>query len=98
MIMKNAIGPYRIWILAFLLVLILVEIIWSWKNDKKVYDVKETFSNLAVLAGFHISKLIFAAYQLFILGFFTTIAPFKLPHTIWVFLLTFITADFIYYW
>jgi sterol desaturase/sphingolipid hydroxylase (fatty acid hydroxylase superfamily) len=96
--MKNAIGPYRIWILAFLLVLIVIEIIWSWKTDKKVYQVRETFSNLAVLVGFHISKLVFASYQLFVLGFFTTIAPFKLPHNIWIFLLTFITADFIYYW
>jgi len=96
--MKHAAGPYRFWILGFLLVLILAEIIWSWKNDKKVYDVKESFSNLAVLAGFQFSKFIFAGYQLAVLGFFTRIAPFKLPHTAWVFLLTFITADFIYYW
>lgn len=96
--MKHAAGPYRFWILGFLLVLILAEIVWSWKNDKKVYDVKESFSNLAVLAGFQFSKFIFAGYQLAVLGFFTRIAPFKLPHTAWVFLLTFITADFIYYW
>jgi len=96
--MKQTVGPYRIWILAFLLVLIVIEIIWSWKTDKKVYEVKETFSNLAVLVGFHFSKLLFAGYQLFILGFFTTVAPFKLSHNLWVFVLTFIIADFIYYW
>jgi sterol desaturase/sphingolipid hydroxylase (fatty acid hydroxylase superfamily) len=96
--MKHAVGPYRLWILGFLLLLIVAEIIWSWKNDKKAYEVKETFANLSVFAGFQFSKIIFAGYQLTILGFFTRIAPFALPKNIWVFLLTFITADFIYYW
>ncbi len=96
--MKHYAGPYRIWILAFLLLLVLAEIIWGWRNDKKVYDVKETFSNLSVLAGFHFSKIVFAGYQLTLLGFFTQLTPFKLPENAWVFLLTFVTADFIYYW
>jgi sterol desaturase/sphingolipid hydroxylase (fatty acid hydroxylase superfamily) len=30
--------------------------------------------------------------------FFANLTPLKLPHNGWVFLLTFITADFIYYW
>jgi len=96
--MKHANGPYRLWILLFLVVLVSAEILWSWKNDKKAYDIKETFSNLAVFAGFQFSKYIFAAYQLTILGLFVSIAPFKMPHNAWVFILTFITADFIYYW
>ncbi len=96
--MKRYAGPYRIWVLGFLLLLILAEIIWGWKNDKKIYDIKETFSNLAILAGFHFSKILFAGYQLTLLGFFTRLAPVKLPENAWVFLLTFITADFIYYW
>jgi sterol desaturase/sphingolipid hydroxylase (fatty acid hydroxylase superfamily) len=98
MLQQHANGPYRLWILVFLLVLVTAEILWSWKNDIKAYDVKETFSNLAVLVGFQFSKIVFTAYQLAVLGFFITLAPFKLPHTFWVFLLTFTTADFIYYW
>jgi sterol desaturase/sphingolipid hydroxylase (fatty acid hydroxylase superfamily) len=96
--MKHTAGPYRLWILGFLLLIILAEIAWSWKNDKRVYEVKETFSNLAVLAGFQFSKMLFAGYQLAILGFFTALVPFTLPRNGWVFLFTFITADFIYYW
>lgn len=96
--MKNHIGPYRIYILLFLFVLILAEIIWSWKKEKGTYDVKETFSNLAIFAGFQFSKFIFAGYQLTILGFFANLTPIKLPHNAWVFGATFITADFIYYW
>ena len=96
--MKNHAGPYRIYILAFLLLLITAEIIWSWKKDKGAYNVKETFSNLTVFAGFQFSKYLFAGYQLAVLGWFTSIAPFSLPRNGWVFALTFITADFIYYW
>lgn len=96
--MKHQIGPYRIYILLFLLVLVTAEIIWSWKKDKGAYDIKETFSNLAVFAGFQFSKYIFAGYQLAILGFFTKLTPFPLPRNSWVFLATFITADLIYYW
>ncbi|MCR8556282.1 sterol desaturase family protein [Mucilaginibacter sp. BJC16-A38] len=96
--MKHTAGPYRLWILGFLLLIVLAEIAWSWKNDKRAYEIKETFSNLAVLAGFQFSKVLFAGYQLAILGFFTALVPFTLPRNGWVFLLTFITTDFIYYW
>lgn len=96
--MKEHVGPYRIYILAFLLVLLTAEIIWSWRKEKGAYDVKETFSNLAIFAGFQFSKYIFAGYQLAMLGWFTSISPLRLPHTAWVFGLTFVTADFIYYW
>lgn len=96
--MRQHTGPYRLWILAFLLMLLLAEIAWSWKNDKKVYDIKETFSNLSVFAGFQLSKILFTGYQLFVLGFFTKITPFSLPRNAWVFLLTFVAADFLYYW
>jgi len=95
---RHAAGPYKLWILGILLIFILGEIIWSWKNDKKAYDVKETFANLAILAGFEFSKIIFAGYQLTVMGFFSLMAPIKLPHNIWVFLLAFIVTDFIYYW
>ncbi|QNR82912.1 sterol desaturase family protein [Pedobacter riviphilus] len=96
--MKNHIGQYRVYILLFLFVLIVAEIIWSWKKEKEAYNVKETFANLLIFAGFQFSKFIFAGYQLTILGFFANLAPIKLPHNAFVFGLTFITADFIYYW
>jgi sterol desaturase/sphingolipid hydroxylase (fatty acid hydroxylase superfamily) len=91
-------GHHRFVILAFLSLLILAVICWSWRNDKKVYQVKETVTNLLILAGFLVSKVLFAGYQLTIIGLATRIAPFHLPHTWWVFGITFIVADFLYYW
>jgi len=89
---------YRGWILAALLLLILIEMIWSWRRDKKAYQVKETLANFSILAGFEFSKLLFAGYQLAILGFAADIAFFTLPHNGWIFLTCFFLADFIYYW
>lgn len=96
--MKHHVGPYRIYILALLFLLITAEIIWSWKKEKGTYELKETFTNLAIFAGFQLSKYLFAGYQLTILGFFDHLSPLQLPRNGWTFLLTFITADFIYYW
>lgn len=81
-----------------LFLLVLAEIIWSWRKDKKLYTVKETFANLTVLAGFQLSKFLFAGYQLTILGWAADIRWLVLPARGWVFLLCFFLADFIYYW
>jgi sterol desaturase/sphingolipid hydroxylase (fatty acid hydroxylase superfamily) len=78
--------------------MICTEIFWSWKNDKRAYDLKETFSNLSILVGFEFSKFLFAGYQLAILGFISRLAIIHLPLNGWVFLATFIMADFVYYW
>jgi sterol desaturase/sphingolipid hydroxylase (fatty acid hydroxylase superfamily) len=89
---------YRLEILGFLVLLIFAEIVWSWWKDKKVYEVNETFANIAILAGFQFSKFLFAGYQLFLLGLAADIAPWHLPANGWVFAGCFVLADFCYYW
>jgi sterol desaturase/sphingolipid hydroxylase (fatty acid hydroxylase superfamily) len=89
---------YRGWLLAALFLLVLAEIIWSWRNDKKVYTIKDTFANLSVLAGFQFSKFVFAGYQLMVLGWAADFQLLHLPGKTWVFLLCFFLADLIYYW
>jgi sterol desaturase/sphingolipid hydroxylase (fatty acid hydroxylase superfamily) len=89
---------YRIEILLALFTLIAIEIIWSWRKDKKAYEVKETLANLSILVGFQCSKFVFAGYQLAILGWAADIAVTDLPRNIYTFLACFFLADFIYYW
>jgi sterol desaturase/sphingolipid hydroxylase (fatty acid hydroxylase superfamily) len=91
-------GHYRTYFLLVLLAFIVAEIIWGWRNQKKVYNVKETIANTVILLGFQASKIIFAGYQLAVLGFSSSLAPFALPQTWPVFAACFILADFIYYW
>lgn len=98
-VQTGAIGAeYKLNVLAFLLVLIIAEMIWSWKNDKKVYQLQETLTNTFVLIGFQISKLVFASYQLVILGFAASLSLFTFKENAAVFILTFFLADFVYYW
>jgi sterol desaturase/sphingolipid hydroxylase (fatty acid hydroxylase superfamily) len=89
---------YKGSLLIVLLVLIVAEIIWSWRKDKKLYSVKGTLSNLSILAGFQFSKLLFAGYQLTILGWASDMAVCSLPANAWTFGACFILADFAYYW
>lgn len=97
-IMEFNVGPYRIWVLLFITLLVTAEIIWSWRNNKKNYVLKETATNISIFIGFQFSKYLFAAYQLWLLTFFNKISlnPFK--ETVFTFVLTFILVDFLYYW
>src|SRR5258708_38700937 len=80
---------YRFEILGILFLLILAEIIWSWRKDKKVYEVKEKAANIAILIGFHFSKFVFAGYQLTVLGLSADVELVHLPNPAWVFVLCF---------
>jgi sterol desaturase/sphingolipid hydroxylase (fatty acid hydroxylase superfamily) len=89
---------YRPWILLFLATLIIIEIIWNWRADKQAYNLKETLANTVILLGFQASKIVFAGYQLTVLGFASSISIFKMGHNAWSFAGAFVLADFIYYW
>jgi sterol desaturase/sphingolipid hydroxylase (fatty acid hydroxylase superfamily) len=89
---------YRSLVLLFLLALITLEILWSWRNDKKAYNLKESLANFVILLGFQLSKILFTGYQLAILGFAAEHAIFSFEQNGWTFIITFVLADFIYYW
>jgi sterol desaturase/sphingolipid hydroxylase (fatty acid hydroxylase superfamily) len=97
-IMEFNTGPYRKWVLLFLVVLITAEIIWNWRSNKKNYLLKETVTNILIFTGFQFSKYLFAAYQLWLLTFFYKAAPYTFKETAVVFTGTFIFIDFLYYW
>lgn len=96
--MEQVIVPYRGWVLAVVSTLVLLEILWSWRQERKVYNVRETFANLGIFAGFQASKFALTGYQMALLGLFYPFRLFSFPENGWVFLLTFVLVDFIYYW
>ena len=85
-------------VIALLALLVIGEMIWSYRNDKHVYELRDTLSNLVIFAGFQLSKLAFFGVELSIGAFFTRHALVHLEENIWVFILCFITVDFVYYW
>lgn len=79
-------------------VLLLLEAWYSWKEHRELYEVRDTFSSLAmgignVISGF-LSKLV-------VFGAFTLLYKFRLftlPFTWWMWLLAFFADDLSYYW
>jgi sterol desaturase/sphingolipid hydroxylase (fatty acid hydroxylase superfamily) len=96
--MEFEFGHYKLYVLILLFLLVTAEIIWSWKTDKKVYHIKDTFANLSVFAGFQLSKYLFAGYQLALFGLFYQYRWLTFQKSALIFLVTFISVDFCYYW
>ena len=79
-------------------VLLLLEAWYSWKEQKDLYEVRDTFSSLAmgignVISGF-LSKLV-------VFGVFTIVYKFRLftlPFTWWMWVIAFFADDLSYYW
>jgi sterol desaturase/sphingolipid hydroxylase (fatty acid hydroxylase superfamily) len=79
-------------------ILLLLEAWYSWKEHKDLYEVRDTFSSLAmgignVISGF-LSKLV-------VFGAFTLVYKFRLftlPFTWWMWVLAFFADDLSYYW
>ena len=82
----------------FLLALVIVEIIWSWRKDKKAYNTKDTLANLAIFAGFQFSKIFFFGFQYTTMNYMSQYSWFTIEHTPLVFLVSFVAVDFVYYW
>jgi sterol desaturase/sphingolipid hydroxylase (fatty acid hydroxylase superfamily) len=79
-------------------VLLLLEAWYSWKEQRDLYEVKDTFSSLAMGIGNVISGLV---ARLIVFGAFTLVYRYRLftlPFSWWMWLLAFFADDFSYYW
>ena len=85
-------------LIVLLLIVVSAEAVWSAVCDRGLYDLKDTASNLAILAGNNLIKPLSLAWKYFVFSLFEPLQLFTLPDTAWVFLLTFVAADFTYYW
>jgi len=91
-------GPYRFLAYPFILLLIVIEGVWSWRHNKETYRLKESFANTVILVGYLASKVILFGYHLEVLKFVSRFAPYHLPESIAAVVLTFIATDFCFYW
>jgi len=96
--MNLLIQSYGKWLLLLVAIAVIAEVVWNWKNERKVYEKKETVANLAILVGHVVFKVLLTGYQLFILQWISQWQFFSLPKNALVFGATFILVDFVYYW
>ncbi|MCB0373368.1 MAG: sterol desaturase family protein [Muricauda sp.] len=81
-----------------LLILVVLEIIWSWRKNKNAYDTKDTLANLAIFAGFQLSKVLLFGFQYTVMAYLSNFALFQMKSTPFVFFVSFVAVDLVYYW
>jgi sterol desaturase/sphingolipid hydroxylase (fatty acid hydroxylase superfamily) len=96
--MKHILGSYYPLFLLFVLALIIIEGTWIYRKRREKFNLKENLGNTGILIGYVVSKSLTVGYQLAVLGFVSQFAFFHLPLNGWVFAITFVAADFCYYW
>ena len=95
-----------LFLLMLLGVLLGAEMLWSYFGKKKAYHVKETFANIGIAVGTQLLRPLSTVWKLWVFGFFGLFfvagsnndLPWTFERSGWMFLITFIVADFAYYW
>ncbi|MEM9190430.1 MAG: sterol desaturase family protein [Myxococcota bacterium] len=85
-------------LLAVLLILVSAEILWSRRRGRRVYSLRESLSNVTMMAVNQGLRPLALAWSLLVLSLIEPSQVFRLPETAGIFLLTFLVADFAYYW
>ena len=83
---------------AIIIIAVFIEAIWSHHKKKGVYNTKESLGNLGIMIGNNLLKPISLAWKLLVLNAFTSYQVFELPTNVFTILLTFLVAEFAYYW
>lgn len=91
-------GAWPAVLMVVLVICIAAEIAWSRLSHRKVYNLAESLSNLCMMVVNNILRPVALAWNLLILSLIEPLQVFRLPDTLWAFLLTFLIVDFAYYW
>ena len=78
--------------------LIVVEIIWSLVTKRGSYNLKDSFSNLAIIIIGRLIKPISLAWGLFLFELVEPIKVFHIPVNVYTFLVTLMLVEMVYYW
>ncbi len=87
------------WGIAVVLTTMVLAGLWIDIRRGRKRSVPETMLNLSVFSiGFLLNNLVYKAWQLMALGFFSQFMMLQIPVNIWTFAFVFVAVDFIYYW
>ena len=92
------ITPITLLTIPLLVMLFLVELIYSYKEKKQLYRRKDTLSNLAVGIGYFAANLASKGILLYLFQVAYKLHLFELSNSWYMWILSFIAADFSYYW
>jgi sterol desaturase/sphingolipid hydroxylase (fatty acid hydroxylase superfamily) len=84
--------------LSVMLLLFIIEVIHSYREDKHLYNAKDTLSNLAVGIGYFVSSIPSKGLQFFIFQWVSKFSLFDIPETGYGWVIAILAADVSYYW
>ena len=86
-------------LLAFLLVFVVAESVWSALRRRRAYDLRDTLANVGISVGNNLIRPLSLAWKALVFSWIEPFQLFRLDFGIgWTFLATFVVADCAYYW
>ena len=77
---------------------IVADWIWSEARHRPSYTVKDVAANTVILVSGLLARFFFAGWVVLCLSLFQKFAPYQFPDTVFGFVVSFLLADFLYYW
>lgn len=96
--MKTNINNIQYLFAGLVLLALIIEIIWSNRKKKSVFNLKESLGNFGIFIGNNIMKPISLGWKYLLFGWVAQFQFFSIPTTIITVILTFIVAEFGFYW
>lgn len=90
--------PFLWLVISLLVSMLMLELWWAYSRQHTVYNWRDSLSNLSIML---VAQFIKPMVLLWMTSVFTWLLPWQLlelPRNVWVFLLSFIASDFMYYW
>ena len=85
-------------LLVFLLIVVAAEAAWSALRKRRIYNLRDSLANLAIAVGNNLIRPLSLGWKYVVFSWIEPFQAYTLPAAPWVFLLTFLIADFAYYW
>jgi len=80
------------------LIALLAEILWSTRKKKFVFNAKESLGNLGIFIVNNLMKPLSLGWKFLVLGWVESFQFFSIPNSIFSVVLTFLVAEFGFYW
>lgn len=96
--MKSEINNIQFIFAGFVLVALIIEIIWANQKKNNVFNLKESLGNLGVFIGNNLLKPLALGWKYLVFGWVAQFQFFEIPVNIFTVILTFLVAEFGFYW
>jgi len=88
----------QLYFAGIVLLALIAEIVWSSVKKKSAFNVKESMGNLGIFIGNNLMKPLSLGWKYIVLGWVEPFGFFAIPVNVFTVILTFLAAEFGFYW